>query len=152
MQQDVRTPVDPQKTNPLNEKFWHALRELRIPHVHLPGEKLFSRGRRATGIYVVEEGSVSLLWEGDARMAPVFETAGPGAVLGLAETMTGEAYRLTAEVSRRSTISFVDRESLLGVMRQHPEFCMQVVHMLSEDLHGLYHRFQSTPLSRRSVV
>jgi CRP-like cAMP-binding protein len=142
--------MDLENPNSSSEKFWHALRELRVPHVHLPGEKLFSRGRRASGIYVIEEGSVTLLWEGDRMLAPVFETAGPAAVLGLAETMTGEAYRLTAEVNRRSTISFIDRATLLGLMRQHPEFCMQVVHMLSEDLHGLYHRFQTTTSSRKS--
>ena len=141
--------MDPESPNPLSEKFWRALRELRVPHVHLPGEKLFTRGRRATGVYIIEEGSVTLLWEGDRVLAPVFEVAGPTSVLGLAEAMTGEAYRLSAEVSRQSTISFIDRESLLELMRQHPEFCMQVVHLLSEDLHGLYHRFQTAASSRK---
>jgi CRP-like cAMP-binding protein len=144
--------VEPRKPNPVCEKFWDALRELRVPHVHLAGEKLFTRGRRAIGIFVIEEGSVSLLWEGDRMLAPVFETVGPAAVLGLAETMTGESYRLTAEVTRRSTISFIDRESLLRLMRKHPEFCMQVVYMLSEDLHGLYHHFQTATLGRKSTA
>jgi CRP-like cAMP-binding protein len=144
--------VDSNRPNPMCERFWRALQELRIPHVHAPGERLFTRGRPAQGVYLVEEGSVNLLWEGDGHTAPVFEKAGPSAVLGLAETMTGESCRLTAEVTSPSTISFIDRECFLRLMRQHPEFCMQVVHMLSEDLHGLYHRFQNTALSRRSTA
>ena len=82
------------------------------------------------------------------ELSKLSETAGPGAVLGLAESMTGEGYRLTAEVTEPSRVSFIERGAFLGSMQEHPEFCMQVVRLLSENLHGLYYRFQCTPQTR----
>ena len=133
-------------------ELWLALREIRVVEVYPAGSKLFQRGTSAQGVYFVDQGSVNLLWDGDSKGEPLFEMAGPGAVLGLAESMTGEAYRLTAEVSATSQISYVDRASFLGLMRQHPEFCMQVVRLLSENLHGLYFRFQSSAPVRKSTA
>jgi len=42
-----------------------------------------------------------------------------------------------------ATIAFVPRDSLLEFLRRHCDFCMQVVRLLSEDLHRLYHKFRS---------
>ena len=33
-------------------------------------------------------------------------------------------------------------------LREHPQVCMQVVRMLSQDLHGAYERFRSIGLVR----
>jgi hypothetical protein len=57
--------------------------------------------------------------------------------------MTGTNYRVTAEAGDHATVAFISRESFLDFLRDHCEFCMQVVRLLSEDLHGLYHKFRS---------
>ncbi len=62
---------------------------------------------------------------------------------GLSESMTGEKYRITAEASKQTTAAFIPRENSLEFLRQHGDFCMQVVRLLSPDLHGLYHKFCS---------
>jgi CRP-like cAMP-binding protein len=57
--------------------------------------------------------------------------------------MTGEKYRITAEAGERTTVAFIPRKEFLALLREHGDFCMQVVRSLSEDLHGLYHKFRS---------
>jgi CRP-like cAMP-binding protein len=57
--------------------------------------------------------------------------------------MSGEKYRITAEAGEPTTAGFIPRAELLEFLREHAEYCMQVVRLLSEDLHGLYHKFRS---------
>jgi len=148
MQHGVRDGVNPNTANRPREDFWQSVSEFRTARAYPAGSKLFERGDAAEGIYLLEEGSVNLRWSAEGKAEPLFETAGPGAVLGLAESMTGEGYRLTAEVTEPSRVSFIERGAFLGSMQEHPEFCMQVVRLLSENLHGLYYRFQCTPQTR----
>jgi CRP-like cAMP-binding protein len=73
---------------------------------------------------------------GDQKL---FENAGPGAILGLSETMAGGQYKLTARTASQARISFIAREQLLELLHSVPFACMQAVQLLSEDLHTLYH-------------
>jgi CRP-like cAMP-binding protein len=143
MQHDVRHRVNPETSNSDCKNFWQLLSTLKLPLECPAGSRLFERGGTAKGLYLVEEGSVTLLLA-CGNKAEQFAAAGPGAVLGLAETVTGETYRLTAEVASPSRIFHVERAPFLKLMRQNPEFSMQIVRLLSEDLHGLYYRFQGT--------
>lgn len=143
MQHGARDSVTPETAHPDCKNLWQTLSAFKMPQDCPAGTRLFERGGTAQGIYLVEEGSVNLLWASGNKTEP-FATANSGAVLGLAESMTGEAYRLTAEVASPSRISHIEREPFLSFMRENPEFCMQIVRLLSEDLHGLYYRFQCT--------
>jgi len=71
----------------------------------------------------------------------LLEVAGPGTVLGLSENMSGEKYKITAEAGSHTMAVFVPREEFVAFLREHVDFSMEVVRLLSEDLHGLYHRF-----------
>jgi CRP-like cAMP-binding protein len=64
-------------------------------------------------------------------------------VLGLSENMTGETYQVTAEAGDETTAVFIPRDEFLKLLREHCDFCMQVVRLLSEDLLGLYDKFRS---------
>lgn len=123
--------------------FWQSVKALSASRSYPSGIKLFERGTTAQGVYLVEHGTVNLVWDGESKAGPIFEVAEAGAVLGLSESMTGDPYRMTAEVSAPSRIAYVERSAFLDLMREHPEFCMQVVRLLSENLHGLYYRVQS---------
>jgi CRP-like cAMP-binding protein len=73
----------------------------------------------------------------------LLEVVGPGTMLGLSESMSGEKYRITAEAGEQTTVGFIPREEFLEFLREHGDFCMQVVRLLSEDLHAIYHKFRS---------
>jgi CRP-like cAMP-binding protein len=64
-------------------------------------------------------------------------------MLGRSESMSGEKYRITAEAGEQTTATFVPRQEFLEFLRAHGDVCMQVVRLLSEYLHALYHKFRS---------
>jgi CRP-like cAMP-binding protein len=130
-----------QKASHLN--LWLALHALGPSTVDCSQKTLFRRGDPCRGLYMVEEGTVRLLLAPQVSGSPEFETVGAGAVLGLAETMTGGQYKLTAEAADRARISHIDRTSLMDRLQQNHQLCLQIVQLLSEDLHNLYRRFLS---------
>jgi CRP-like cAMP-binding protein len=103
---------------------------------------VFQQGHPAEGIYLVEKGEVRLTLPSLAQPEPTFEIVGPGTMLGLSETMTGEAHKLSAEAVGHAEIAHVERGRVLAFLREHHQFCLQIVQLLSDDLHGLYRRFQ----------
>ena len=121
--------------------LWLALQALEPSTVDCANKTLFRRGEPCRGLYMVQEGSVRLLLAPHGGGSQEFETVGAGAVLGLAETMTGGEYRLTAEAADGARIGHIDRAFFLDRLQQDQQLCMKIVQLLSEDLHALYHRF-----------
>jgi CRP-like cAMP-binding protein len=127
----------------LSPDFWHALQDLKIARAYAKGEELFRRDDSVNGLYVIESGEIRILLPSGSIGQQLVEVAGPGFILGLAECMSGDNYRVSAEASDRTVVAFVERDLFLNFLRDHKDFCMQVVRLLSEDLHGLYHKFRS---------
>ena len=65
--------------------------------------------------------------------------AGPGEML-LSAAVSGTPYEVTAEVLDDSQVAFVPRKDMLRFLRGHRDACLQVVHLLSQDLHTAYDR------------
>jgi CRP/FNR family transcriptional regulator, cyclic AMP receptor protein len=104
---------------------------------------LFAEGRPVRGIYLLCDGraKLSICAEGGKRLT--LRVAGPGEVLGLGAALSNTRYEITAELLDASQVVFVRRKDLTKFLREHPEVCMQVVRMLSQDLHGAYERVRS---------
>lgn len=134
-------------SQPIPTRFSHellqALDAIKLVHPFAQGARLFEEGTAVTGIYVVESGQVRVLLPTGQGRSQLLEIVGPGAVLGLSETMTGESYRITAEAGDETTAAFVPRDQLLNFLREHNNFSLQVVRLLSEELHGLYQKFRN---------
>lgn len=97
----------------------------------------------ATRVYMVESGEVRVLLPTGQSQKRLLEVVGPGTMLGLSENMSGERYRIAAEAGEHTTAAFVPHEQFLEFLREHGDFCMEVVRLLSADLHALYHKFRS---------
>ncbi len=112
------------------------------------GATLFAEGRQPRGIFVLCEGraKLSVCSQGGKRL--MLRVAGPGEVLGLSASMAGKPYELTAEMLDTSQVAFVRRKDLLRFLREHRVACLQVVHLLSQDLHAAYDRVRSLGLAR----
>ncbi len=130
----------PGKLSPDLLQALHGIKSVRSFH---NGATLFKEGSAATGIYVVESGEVRVQLPTGQTEKQLLEVVGPGTVLGLSENMTGERYRITAEAGGETTAAFIPRAEFLEFLREHSDFSMQVVRLLSEDLHALYHKFRS---------
>ena len=127
----------------LSPDLWEALHGMKSVRIYPKGATLFQQGTPVKGVYVVESGKVRVLLPTPQSRLQLLEVAGPGTILGLSESMSGERYRATAEAGDHTTVAFIPRESFVEFLQEHCDFCMQVVRLLSEDLHGLYHKFRS---------
>lgn len=127
----------------LSQELEEALRSIVKTREFRKGETLYTHGTRAEGLFVVETGAVQVLLPTGDHHIQVLEVVGAGAILGLSETMSGDSYRVTTNAEALVTTSFIDRAEFLAFLDGHPEFCMQIVRLLSENLHGLYHKFRS---------
>jgi CRP-like cAMP-binding protein len=124
----------------LNSEWWQVLGDNRRVRDYARGAQLFVQGRPASGVYVVESGRVRVLVPAGAGHR-VLEVVGPGTVLGLSETVSKGAYKVTAEADDRVRVSFIAGREFMRLLRDHGQFCMQVVELLSDDLHNLYSKF-----------
>lgn len=127
----------------LSHDLEQALRSRMTARVCPKGSTLYQQGTAAVGIYLVETGSVRMLLRAGEDQNQLLETAGAGAILGLSESMSGDHYRVTAEAEETTTVAFIERKNFLKFLDDHPDYCMQVVQLLSENLHSLYHKFRS---------
>lgn len=112
------------------------------------GATLFAEARQPRGVFVLCDGRAKLSICSESGKRLMLRIAGPGEVLGLSATMSGKPYELTAETLDSCQVVFVKRKELLKFLRDHREACLQVVHLLSGDLHTAYERVRSIGLSR----
>jgi len=127
----------------LSEELEQALRAMKTRRSFSKGVALYQQGAEATGFYLVEKGAVRVLLPTSENQNQLLEVVGAGAILGLSESMCGDKYRVTAEADEQTTAAFIARDSFVQFLGAHHECCMQVVRLLSENLHGLYHKFRS---------
>jgi CRP/FNR family transcriptional regulator len=122
-----------------------AIKDISVAH---RGAVLFAEGRPPRGIFVLCDGRAKLSICSANGKRLMLRIAGPGEVLGLSASMSGKPYELTAELLDTSQIAFVRRKELLKFLREHRDACLQVVHLLSQDLHTAYERVRSIGLAR----
>ena len=136
----VSSQPTPGKLSPDLLRALHGIKSVRL---FPKGATLFQQGSAVTGLYLVESGEVRVLLSTGQSHRQLVEVVGPGTMLGLSESMSGEKYRITAEAGEQTAAAFIPRADFLEFLRGNAEYCMQVVRLLSEDLHGLYHKFRS---------
>jgi CRP/FNR family transcriptional regulator, cyclic AMP receptor protein len=126
----------------------HAFDSIKEITIVPRGATLFAEGRQPRGIFVLCEGRAKLSVCSDNGKRLMLRIAGPGEVLGLSASMSGKAYEVTAEMLDASQVAYIRRKDLLRFLRDHREACLQVVHLLSQDLHQAYDRVRSIGLTR----
>jgi len=109
---------------------------------------LFAEGRPVRGIYILCDGRAKLSICSDQGKRLTLRIAGPGEVLGLGATVSNTPYEVTAELLDTSQVVFVRRKDLVRFLREHPTVCLEVVRLLSQDLHGAYERVRSIAMVR----
>jgi len=104
---------------------------------------LFAESRPVRGIYILCDGRAKLSIGGESGKRLTLRIAGPGEILGLGAVMSNTPYEMSAEVLDDSQVVFVRRKDLVKFLREHRSVCLQVVQMLSQDLHGAYERVRN---------
>lgn len=109
------------------------LSAIAIPVRKAKGALLFRTGQAAKGAYLIRSGQVKLtLDEGPGRYPS--RVLGPGAVVGLPATFSGEPYSLTAQAAKDCRLDFVPRARMLKLLQTNPIAGFQVVRILSEEI------------------
>jgi CRP-like cAMP-binding protein len=104
---------------------------------------LFAEGRPIRGIYILCDGRAKLSICSETGKRLTLRIAGPGEVLGLGAALSNTPYEVTAELLDNSQVAFVRRKDLLKFLRENRTVCLEIVRMLSQDLHGAYERVRS---------
>ncbi|HTV65645.1 MAG TPA: cyclic nucleotide-binding domain-containing protein [Bryocella sp.] len=125
-----------------------AFDEIKLLAAYPRGAVLFAEGRPVRGIYVLCDGRAKLSICADNGKRLTLRIANPGEVLGLGATLSNTPYEVTAELLDNSRVVFARRKELLKFLRENSAVCLQVVRMLSQDLHGAYERVRSVALVR----
>jgi CRP/FNR family transcriptional regulator, cyclic AMP receptor protein len=112
------------------------------------GTTLFREGQPPRGIFVLCGGRAKLSVCAESGKRLTVRVAGPGEVLGLSAALTGTPYEMTAELLDDATITTLGRKALLQFLHGHREACLQVVNLLSQDLHLAYDQVRSVGLGR----
>src|SRR5437868_6227154 len=83
---------------------------------------LFRRGEKALGMFLVLSGKVKLDFGVDAA-ASLGSTCGPGALVGLPATLSGNNYSMTATVADDAELGLISPPVLVSLLRKNPELC-----------------------------
>ena len=95
------------------------------------GSVLFQRGEKATGLFIVFSGRVSLDLGVDTALARSY---GSGALLGLPATLTKGNFSMTATVTEDAEIGFWGADAMDLLLRKHPHLCHQLLAILREGM------------------
>lgn len=112
------------------------------------GTVLFREGQTARGVFLLCEGRVRLSICSESGRRMTVRVAGPGEMLGLSAAVSGGRYEVTAEALDAVQVAAVRRTDLLHFLHEHRAVCLQVVNLLSEDLHVAYERVRAVGLGR----
>jgi len=112
------------------------------------GAVLFREGQPARGVFLLCEGRVRLSVCSESGRRMLLRIASPGEILGLSATLSCGSYEATAEVLEPVQAAEVRRRDLLHFLHDHGDVCLQLVNLLSEDLHFAYDRVRAVGLAR----
>ena len=97
---------------------------------------LFVEGQEPRGVFILCSGRVKLSTNSADGKSIIVRIAEPGEVVGLAGTLSGDAYELTAEALEPLQANFIPREAFLRFLREHGEAAVRVAEILSKIYHA----------------
>ena len=112
------------------------------------GTVLFREGQAARSVFLLCSGRVRLSVCSESGRRMTLRVASRGEVLGLSAVLAGGSHEVAAEVLEPVQVARVRRRDLIQFLRGHGDICLQVVNLLSEDLHVAYDRVRIVGLPR----
>jgi CRP/FNR family transcriptional regulator len=101
------------------------------------GERIFSFGDEAKGVYLIESGTVRASLPGAPGRELVSHKAGPGSVLGLPSALCANSYQFDVEAIEAVEAVFLPTGTVNEILRQQPALGMQVMNMMCDELSAL---------------
>ncbi len=116
------------------------------------GAVLFSEGQTPNAVVVLQSGGARLSVCSSRGEKLTLRMAKMGEVLGLSANVSGKPHEVTAETTVPSQIVFIKRKDFVRFLKEHSDACMQVVQLLSNDVHAAYDRVRAIGMARARHV
>jgi len=97
---------------------------------------LIVEGQEPRGVYVLCNGRVKLSTTSADGQSLIVRIAEAGEVIGLAGTVSGKPYELTAEALEPLQANFIPAEAFLAFLRKHGDAALRVAEILSKIYHA----------------
>jgi CRP-like cAMP-binding protein len=104
-----------------------------------PGEKLFTKGDPATTMYVVRSGALQV-HDGNV----VYETVGPGGILGEMAIVDGGHRSAGVRAEHESEVIPIDQARFLRMVERTPFFAIRIMRVLTRRLRATNERVKLT--------
>jgi CRP/FNR family transcriptional regulator, cyclic AMP receptor protein len=114
---------------------------------HSKGAILFVEGQEPRGAFVICHGRVKLSAASADGRSLILRIAEAGEVVGLASTISGKPYEVTAKALEPVEANFLPRNEFLGYLREHGDAALRVAEMLSHTYHATYQEVKHLGLS-----
>ncbi|HEX8924784.1 MAG TPA: Crp/Fnr family transcriptional regulator [Terriglobales bacterium] len=111
-----------------------AIRAVATPLLVETGERVFTAGAPATGVYLLTAGTVRAFLPAEDGRELICRTLSAGSLLGLPAAMCAKTYQFTVEAVDHVSLSFVETAVFNELLRGTPQVCMLVVGMMSDEL------------------
>jgi len=115
------------------------------------GAILFVEGQEPRGVFIVCSGRIKLSTSSADGKTLILKMADPGEVLGLAGTVAGRPYEVTAEVLEPSQANFIARADFLKFLTEHGDAALRVAEQLSETYHAAFAEMRTIGLSHSAA-
>ncbi len=136
----------------LPQKAIEGLERVKFTTAYPKGALLFVEGQAPRGLFIVCTGRIKHFISGSDGKTLIMRIAEPGDVLGINATMSGKPYELSAETMSPSQVTFVSRDDLLRLMREHIEWGYRVAEYLSERYINACQGMRSLMLTHSSAM
>jgi CRP/FNR family transcriptional regulator len=117
--------------NKLTPAALQDLNSMLFPSSYAANVVLFSEKDTARGIFIVIEGEVKVSINSSEGRRLSLSIARKGEMLGLASTVTGNGYDVTAETLYPAKVAHIGRRDFLNFLNRHPEAYQTVIEELS---------------------
>ncbi len=118
----------------LNPAALQNFQAMQFPSSYQANVVLFSEKDAAHGIYVVLEGEIKLSINSSDGRRLSLSIARKGDVLGMASTLAGSPYDVTAETLYPAKVAHIGRREFLSFLTRHPEAYQAVIEELSRSV------------------
>jgi len=95
---------------------------------------LFSQGKPADGLYILEYGKATLTMDSLAGQSILSIETTAGSLLGLPALVGGQPYSLTAVARAGAQVSFVSRGAFTAFMQGYPMLAFKVLQVLAAEV------------------
>ena len=131
----------------LSAQAGQRLNEIKSTAVYPKGAMLFIEGQQPRGAFVLCTGKAKLSTSSREGKTIITKISEPGDLLGLNAVISNRPYEVTAEMMEPGQANFIPRDSLMHLLRDHPEVAVRVAQQLSRNYYTAYEEIRTLGLA-----